>query len=147
MVSVSLSKLVYCTQIESDPSFLASLYRGVSDTLRVVGTGALEREVTDALVEGCKVQLQNMAEKRKRRHPNPPSPSTCAASPAADAHEDEDEGLALLEEMEDFALEDMEKTLRLLDAQHPLLIAIASVRELGRASGDAWDETVGRVEE
>ncbi|KAF8425003.1 hypothetical protein L210DRAFT_3567706, partial [Boletus edulis BED1] len=36
-----------------------------------------------------------------------------------------------MEEMEEFALEDMEKALRMLDGQHPLLIAIASVRELG----------------
>lgn len=30
-----------------------------------------------------------------------------------------------------FALEDMEKTLRLLDNEHPLLIAVASVQDLG----------------
>lgn len=37
----------------------------------------------------------------------------------------------LLEEMEDFALEDMAKTLMAFDSIHPLLMAVASVRELG----------------
>ena len=37
----------------------------------------------------------------------------------------------LLEEIEDFALEDMAKLLMMLDSNHPLLVAVASVRELG----------------
>ena len=40
--------------------------------------------------------------------------------------------------MEDFALEDMATLLRTLDAQHPLLIAVSSVRELGLNLSE-WD--------
>jgi hypothetical protein len=38
--------------------------------------------------------------------------------------------MALMEEMEEFALEDIERTLRLIGGQDALLIAIGSVREL-----------------
>lgn len=44
----------------------------------------------------------------------------------------------LIEEMEDFPLEDMAKMLMPFDANHPLLIAISSVRELGLHLGQ-WD--------
>jgi hypothetical protein len=37
----------------------------------------------------------------------------------------------LLEEMEVFVLEDMAKLLMTLDSNHPSLVAVASVRELG----------------
>ncbi|KAF8429400.1 hypothetical protein L210DRAFT_989820 [Boletus edulis BED1] len=127
MVTASLSKLIYCIQIETDPSFVASLYKAIADTLRVAG-------------------LQNMAEKRKRRSvgngvggvagpgggggttstdPNPSTPHYIATD------EDDRDEIALMEKMEEFTLEDMEKALRMLDGQHPLLIAIASVRKLG----------------
>ena len=45
--------------------------------------------------------------------------------------EDNWDMITLMEEMEEFALEDTEQTLRMLDRQHPLLIAIASVCDLG----------------
>ena len=147
MVTASLSKLVYCIQIETDPSFVASLYKAIADTLRVVGVHALTPELTNGLMDGTKLQLQNMAEKRKRRSPGVGGANGIAGGAgagtgagtgagASDAHpqphdEDDQDEIALMEEMEEFALEDMEKTLRMLDGQHPLLIAIASVRELG----------------
>jgi importin-5 len=68
-----------------------------------------------------------LADKRKAR----------STRTAAEIEEDR-EDLALLEEMEEFALEDMAKMLGLFDANHPLLIAISSVRELGLGLG-AWD--------
>jgi len=49
--------------------------------------------------------------------------------------EEEREDIALLEEMEDFALEDMGKVLALFDKRHPLLVAIGSVKEL---AGPKW---------
>jgi importin-5 len=45
--------------------------------------------------------------------------------------EDEKEEMALLEEMEDFASEDMSKMLHYSDPYYPLLIAVSGVRELG----------------
>lgn len=174
IVTASVSKLVYCIQIETDPSFVASLYKAVGDTLRVVGVHALTPELTSRLMDGTKHQLQNMAEKRKRRsgtgvgngngigngigNGNGIEGVGAVAGPggggggAPDEHqqhipqdEDDQEEIALMEEMEEFALEDMEKTLRLLDGQHPLLIAVASVRELGchRYSWGGEEEGLG----
>ena len=168
MIAASLSKLVYCIQIETDPSLIASLYKAVVDTLCVVGVHALTPELTNGLMDGTKHQLQNMAEKRKRRAargaggdggvgggvaggPGGPGDTTIdshtqhAPSPQqrreAQDEDDEDE-MALMEEMEEFALEDMEKTLKMLDGQHPLLIAVASVRELGSHRYPPWEGEV-----
>lgn len=153
MVTASLSKLVYGIQIETDPSFVASLYKAVGDTLCVVGVQTLTPELTNGLMDGTKLQLQNMADKRKRRSgatgagngiggtEGVAGPSGGGDGASTDGHhhhqqhlapdEDDRDEIALMEEMEEFALEDMEKTLRMLDGQHPLLIAVASVRELG----------------
>ncbi|KAN0081729.1 Armadillo-type fold [Tylopilus felleus] len=167
MVTASLSKLIYCIQIETDPSFVASLYKSIADTLRVVGVRALTPELTSGLMDGTKLQLQNMAEKRKRRpgagggNGNGMGGAGGVAGPSGggsagtDKHpqqltqdEDDQEEIALMEEMEEFALEDMEKMLHMLDEQHPLLIAVASVRELGchRYSWDRDEEGFGDVE-
>ncbi|KAF9236016.1 armadillo-type protein [Melanogaster broomeanus] len=129
MIPASLTKLIYCIQIETDASFVSSLYKSVADALRVVGIPALTPELSNALVDATKHQLQSLADKRKQR-----------SQRAASELEDDREELALLEEMEDFALEDMEKLLKMLDGQHPLLIAVASVRELGFNQWDSEDE-------
>ena len=66
-------------------------------------------------------RLQSLADKRKAR----------ASRPAHELREDK-EDLMLIEEMEDFALDDMGKMLKyVFDPNHRLLIAIGSVRELG----------------
>lgn len=51
--------------------------------------------------------------------------------------------LSLVEEMEEFALEDMGKCVQLLEPNSPLLIAVSSVKELAIFSGGAssdWPE-------
>jgi hypothetical protein len=87
----------------------------------------VKAETRVALENAAKQQLQAMADKRKAR----------STRSAAEIEEDR-EDLALLEEMEEFALEDMAKMLGLLDTSHPLLMAISSVRDLGLGLG-AWD--------
>lgn len=121
MVSASFSQLVSCISSEPDSSFLSSLYKCFSDSLRVVGgPSALPPEYHEGIVEASKRQLQSLADKRKAR----------AARPATELADDK-EDLMLLEEMEDFALEDMAKMLMCFDPNHPLLVAISSVKELG----------------
>jgi len=110
---------------ETDTSYLASLFKCATDCLRVWGDVKAETRV--ALENAAKQQLQAMADKRKAR----------STRSAAEIEEDR-EDLALLEEMEEFALEDMAKMLGLLDMGHPLLMAISSVRDLGLGLG-AWD--------
>ncbi|KAH7920554.1 ARM repeat-containing protein [Leucogyrophana mollusca] len=120
MVSASFLQLIRCIQIETDPSFLTSVFRCFSTALEVVGLPALTPELHTGLIEGTKHQLQLLADKRKER----------AQRPAAEL-EDTRQEMALMEELEDFVLEDMEKLLQTLDPQHPLLVAVSSVRDLG----------------
>jgi hypothetical protein len=127
MVSATFLQLINCISAEHDASFLASLYKCFTDSLRIVGgPPSLSQEFHDGVIEATKRQLQLLADKRKHR----------SSRSLADL-EDEREDLALLEEMEDFALEDMGKMLQYLDVNHPLLIAISSVRELGF---NQWDD-------
>ncbi|KAL4079008.1 armadillo-type protein [Scleroderma citrinum] len=126
MITASLHQLVKRLRTEPDPSFVGSLYRSTADSLRVVGMGFLTPDLADGLLDATKAQLTTLAERRKIR-----SSRVQGHGQTDESTEDDREEIALLEEMEEFALEDMEKTLRLLDAQHPLLIAVASVRELG----------------
>lgn len=125
MVAASFLQLIHSIRAETDPSFLSSLYRALADGLRVVGIPALTPDLQAALIEATKHQLQTLADKRKRR---------------AESPEDDREELALLEEVEEFALEDMEKLLKMLDGQHPLLVAVSSVRDLGFNQWDSEEE-------
>ncbi len=121
MVTATFSQLINCIGTETDASFLASLFKCFLDTTLVIGgPSALSAELHSGLVEATKRQLQSLADKRKAR----------AARPAQELRDDK-EDLALLEEMEDFALEDLGRLLRTIEPGHALLIAVASVRELG----------------
>ncbi|KAH9996969.1 ARM repeat-containing protein [Russula compacta] len=110
---------------ETDSTFLASLFKCATDCLRVWGD--VKSETRLALENAAKQQLQALAEKRKAR-----------GTRSGTEIEEDREDLALLEEMEEFALEEMGKMLGLFDGNHPLLIAITSVRDLGLGLG-AWD--------
>ena len=137
MVSASFSQVIHFINIETDPTFLSSLYKCFNDSLRVVtpqGSSALSvlgQEIYDAIIEASKRQLQSIADRRKSR----------SSKPVSEVAEDK-EDLMLVEEMEDFALEDMAKTIAMLDpentATNPLTIAISSVRELGLHL-EQWD--------
>ncbi|CCM06072.1 uncharacterized protein FIBRA_08319 [Fibroporia radiculosa] len=128
MVSATFSQLVNCIAGETDSSFLASLYKCFCDCMRLLGgPQALTQEIHDGAIEATKRQLQGLADKRKAR----------AARPAVELADDKDD-LMLLEEMEDFALEDMARMLMAFDSNHPLLMAISSVRDLGLHLGQ-WD--------
>jgi importin-5 len=48
--------------------------------------------------------------------------------------------MALVLEIEDFALEDMAKMLTTFDVNHQLLVAVASVRDLGFNTHDSDEE-------
>lgn len=140
MVSAAFSQIVHFISLETDPTFLSSLYKCFCECIRVVApqsspspASVLPQEVHDAVVEATKRQLQNLADKRKAR----------ANRSATEIAEDK-EDLMLIEEMEEFALEDMGKMIVMLDssgnegANHPLMIAISSVRDLGMHL-DLWD--------
>jgi hypothetical protein len=124
MVSATFLQLINSISTERDSTFLASLYKYFSESLRVVGgPEALSPQFHEGIIEATKRQLHSLADKRKAR-------AAKANNPAFAAEVDKDE-MALVEEIEDFALEDMGKMLTTFDVNHPLLVAVASVRDLG----------------
>lgn len=129
MVSATFHQLITCISTEHDASFLASLYKCFTDSMQVIGgPSALAHEYTNGVMDATKRQLQTFAERRKTR----------ANRAAADLEEKED--MALLEEIEDFALEDMGKMLAAFDVNHPLLVAVSGVRDLGFNTWDSDEE-------
>ena len=110
---------------ETDSTFLASLFKCAADSIR--SWGEVTPDTRSALENAAKHQLQALADRRKAR----------SARSRAEIEEDR-EDLALLEEMEEFALEELAKMLSLFDVNHPLLVAVPNVRDLGLGLG-AWD--------
>ncbi|KAF7319099.1 hypothetical protein HMN09_00246200 [Mycena chlorophos] len=122
MVAATFMQVINGITTEHDTSFLSSLYKCFNDSVRVIGgPAALPAEFQNGIIEATKRQLQSLADKRRARK---------ARSNAETAEEDREE-LALYEELEDFALEDMGKMLTVFDPNHPLLVAVSSVRDLG----------------
>ena len=130
MVTASFSQVVNCIASEKDPTFFSSLYRCFNDCMRVAGgPEGLPQEVKNAALEATKLQLQLIADRRKSR-----------ASMSTKDLEDEREDIRLVQEIEDYAFEDIAKTVSVLDPSSQLLVAISSVRELGLDMGDSEDE-------
>ena len=130
MVNASFSQVVNCIATETDQTFFSSLYRCFNECMRVAGgPEGLPQEVKDAALEATKRQLQLTADRRKTR-----------ASMSTKEFEDDKEDIRLMQEIEDYAFEDMIKTVSGLDPNSQLLVAISSVRELGLDMGDSEDE-------
>ena len=144
MVAATFQQLITCITSETDPSFLASLYKCFTDSLIIVGgANSLGPELHRGIVDATKRQLQGLADKRRRRLAQAADElgnGVGDADPDGDADYDD---LMLLEEMEDFALEDMAKLLMYLDSSHPLLVAVASVKELGTGRWDSDEDEGG----
>jgi len=137
MVSAVFTELIRCISTEHDSTFLASLYKYFSESLLVIGgPEALPQQFHKDVIEATKRQLQLLAEKRKSRAARA---NSVQAGSSITADWDRDE-MALVEEMEDFALEDMGKMLMAFDPNHPLLVAVSSVRDLGFNTYDSDEE-------
>ncbi|KAF9445877.1 ARM repeat-containing protein [Macrolepiota fuliginosa MF-IS2] len=127
MVTATFNQLISCIRSEPDSSFLASLYKCFTESLQVIGGPSyLPQEYHVGIIEATKQQLQALADKRKSR----------ANRLAGDPDVDKDD-IALYEQFEEFALQEMDKLLTDLDRNHPLRIAVSSVRDLGVNDWDA----------
>ncbi|KAJ3791198.1 armadillo-type protein [Lentinula aff. detonsa] len=121
MIAATLQQLITVISDEQDSTFLASLYKALDDCVKLLGgRSVLNADYVNAIIQATKRQLHTLAQKRRSR----------AARPSSFLDDDR-EDLALLEEMEDFALEEMAKVLSMLNSNHELLVAISSVKELG----------------
>ncbi|KAF6749808.1 armadillo-type protein [Ephemerocybe angulata] len=130
MVSAIFHQVISCISTEHDSSFLSSLYKCFCDSLRLFGgPAALSPEYANGIMEATKRQLQAIADRRKSR----------SDRAGREGLSDEDgydgvmgrEEVAMMEEIEEYALQDMERMLEMFDANHPLLVAVSSVRDLG----------------
>ncbi|KAH7106921.1 ARM repeat-containing protein [Auriculariales sp. MPI-PUGE-AT-0066] len=109
---------------EHDSSFLQTLYKCFTDATKVLGGRTIvPQTLCDDVLKATQNHLQLMAQRRKSRmHPD----------------EDDAEDIAYLEENEDFTLEEMGKMIKFIfDPNHPLLIAISSVKDLSQRQH--WD--------
>lgn len=130
MVTATFNQLISCIRSEPDSSFLASLYKCFTETLQVIGGPSnLPQEYHAGIIDATKHQLQALADKRKTRA------NRLAGDPDIDK-----EDIALYEQFEEFALQEMDKLLLDLDRNHPLRIAVSSVRDLGVNEWDTEDD-------
>jgi hypothetical protein len=134
MVSATFPQLITNgISTKHDSTYLASLYKYFSESLRVVGgPETLSPQFHEGIIEATKHQLHSLADKRKAR-------AARANNPAFAAEVDKDR-MALVLEIEDFALEDMAKMLTTFNVNHQLLVAVASVRDLGFNTHDSDEE-------
>jgi hypothetical protein len=139
MFDAVFQQLINVIGSEPDASFLASLYKCFTDAARLFIYSSSPNpqqqlnfppQYTQSLFKATQSQLHTIAQKRKQR----------AALPSYQREEEHDD-LALLEEMEEFALEDMGKCIQLLEPDSQVLVAVGSVRELGIFGGSGeWPE-------
>ncbi|TEB37702.1 ARM repeat-containing protein [Coprinellus micaceus] len=127
MLSAIFHQLISCISTEHDSSFLSSLYKCFCDCLRLIGGPAsLSPEYSHGLMEATKRQLHSIADKRKAR-----TQRVQREMESGGGDEGLKEEMGMLEEIEDYALEDMGRCLQMFDGNHQLLIAVGSVKELG----------------
>ncbi|KAG2014934.1 RAN binding protein-like protein [Coprinopsis cinerea AmutBmut pab1-1] len=146
MVSASFHQIIHCISTEHDSSFLGSLYKCFHDSLLVLGgPTSLPADYQNALIEATKRQLQSMADRRKMRSNRLMSGGGGAGGGGAGAlslEPYEREDMAMMEEVEDYALEEVGRVLSMFDQNHPLLVAVGSVRDLGVSE---WESDDGDV--
>lgn len=109
---------------EGDTGYLASLYKSVVDSILVLPSKGLPPDLANDIIASVQRKLQSLAQKRKQR-------AEYLLAHAAQDVEEEREGMALEEELEDFVLDEVGRLLRLLDPNHPYLMMVGSVRDLG----------------
>ncbi|KAI5120820.1 hypothetical protein M0805_003216 [Coniferiporia weirii] len=157
MLAAIFSQLIAAVRAEADASFLASLFRCLADCVRVAGgaseaapADALPHDIREGILAATRHQMQTLADRRKGRVARFSVGRDDAGSDAGsvgvgasgqnpeDGLEEEREDVALLEELEDFALDEIARLLKMFDPSHPLLIAVSGVKDLGIRSGD-WE--------
>lgn len=106
---------------EMDAGFLASLFKCFADSLKTLGgQSALSAATEEAFFTATQNQLHTLATRRQARS------ERIHGSDWAEEQED----MLLMEEMEGFALEEMQKALEIIDPQSSLIVAVGSVKAL-----------------
>jgi len=127
MLNEIFERVISAISCESDPSYLASLYKCFTDSARVVQMQSLRSDQADIIIKATQNHLQVLAQKRRAR----------SDRIRGSDWEEEKEDILLMEDMENFALDAMSSMLELFDTNHPLIIAIGSIKEMG--VGEPWE--------
>ncbi|KAG8795724.1 Importin-5 [Ceratobasidium sp. 428] len=109
-------------QPEGDAGFLGSLCKCLADSLLAVGRQAIVAPLVSEISSACKAQLAALASRREMR---------ARRIKHGPEWEEDKEDMLLLQELEDTAFDEMSRLLGFLDTNHPLLIAIGSIKEMG----------------
>ncbi|KAG8968327.1 hypothetical protein FRC03_007786 [Tulasnella sp. 419] len=121
------TELLAAITAETEFGVLSSLYRSVSEALMVAGIDNLTPQLAEGITKATQNHLQTLAERRRKR-------ADYLQSEDAIDIEELKEDMGLMEELEEFALEEMNSLIKILDPNHALLVAIGSVKELGVTS-------------
>ena len=145
MVSATFTQVINSIELETDPSFLSSLYMCLTDCMRTIlgpvpadNISSFPADYTQSIMTASRNQLQLIAEKRRTRA------QRIEQAQQRGIDEEDSEDLALIEEFENFALESMERVLKYFrgnEQAQGLLVAVASVRDLATQAFDDDDES------
>jgi hypothetical protein len=116
--------LIAAINEENDMSTLSALYKSVVDSMLVTAPQTVPSDISNDIVHETEKKLHTIAQKRKFRAEH------LLVQDAEDSAEDQDD-VRMLEELEDFVLDEVARFLGLLNSNHPVLIAVSSVRQLG----------------
>lgn len=114
---------------ESDIAYTALLYNNYTVALKVL-ENTLPQELRQPFDGATQFQLESMGQARQAR------------VKAQGSWDNNERNIEIeLEEAEDMALDEIAKTLHLVDPSHPYLLMTGSVRELGQLVGTAeWED-------
>lgn len=118
---------------ENDPGFLSSLYKSINDAMLVIPANTIPPDLSTDIISSTQSKLRSIGQRRKGRF------ERAYSQQAPEDAEEEREDMLLMEELEDFALDEIARLLRAFDPNHLLLITVSSVRELG--IGTSTEET------
>ena len=126
MVCATFHQLTECIKTERLASFVDSLYQCLKQAILIIGDSSiLPRKIRDEISESATRQLEIMADRRNAR----------VGRSVSEYGEQNIKRSILLDQIEDFALQDMEEILKMLDVHHPLLVTLSSMKDLTSKRG------------
>lgn len=134
LINAEFSSAVFTPIIEGinsemDAGFLASLYKCFADSLRSLGRAAISDVNYASFITATRHQLHSLATKRQMR----------AERIHGRDWQEEQEDMMLMEELEGFALDEVQNALELFDPSDALLVAIGSIRGIHLPQGSQPD--------
>lgn len=117
---------------EADPGFLTTLFKNLADSILLVHPNSLPGDLKADIILATQNKLHSLAQRRKQRQ-------EFLATQSPEELADESEDVKLIEELEDFALDEIARLIALFDSNHRLLVGVSSVRELGVFGPASYD--------